>query len=76
MIVMGILKVVTKVLGSSVFRNIKSKVGGAGKLNHNAIVSDAFIDLVKLLVVVGLAIYALKTGDWAGAEKAQDLIGN
>ena len=71
---MGILKIAGKILGSSVFRNIRSKVGGAGKMNQGAIVSDAMIDLVKILIVGGIIIYALKTGDWAGAGKAEEMI--
>ncbi|MCH8860716.1 MAG: hypothetical protein IH843_06240 [Thaumarchaeota archaeon] len=71
---MGILKVVSKVLGSSIFRNIKSKTGGVGKINFSAITGDSIIDIIKYGVMVGLIIYALKTGDWASAEKAKDFI--
>lgn len=71
---MGILKVVSKVLGSSIFRNIKSKVGGVGKINLQAIVSDSIIDIIKYGILLGLIIYALKTGDWEGAEKGKGFI--
>ena len=74
MIVMGILKVVTKILGSSVLRNIKSKVGGAGNVNKQAILSDSAIDIIKYGALVALVVYALITGDWTGAEKGKDFI--
>lgn len=73
---MGILKVVTKILGSSVLRNIKSKTGGVGNVNKGAITGDAIIDIVKYATLLGLVIYALITGDWESAEKGKDFIGN
>jgi len=71
---MGILKIASKLLGSSIFRNIKSKVGGAGKINLQAIASDSVIDIIKYGVLVGLIIYALKTGDWEGADKGRNFV--
>ncbi len=73
---MGLLKIGAKILGSSVFRNIKSKVGGVGKMDNQAIAGDVIIDIVKLIIIGGIIIYALKTGDFAGAENAKDLLGN
>jgi len=73
---MGILKVVTKILGSSVLRNIKSKTGGVGNVNKGAITGDAIIDIIKYAALLGLVVYALVTGDWTGAEKGKDFIGN
>lgn len=71
---MGILKFASKVLGSSIFRNIKSKVGGAGKINLQAIASDSVIDIIKYGVMIGLVIYAIVSGNWDTAEKAKDFI--
>ncbi len=73
---MGILKIVTKVLGSSVFRNIKSKVGGMGNINRDSIGGDMVYDLIKLLIIASLIVYAIKTGDWETAEKGKDFIQN
>ncbi len=73
---MGLLKIAGKILGSSVFRNLKSKVGGAGKMDNQAITGDVIIDIVKLIIVGVIVIYALKTGDFAGAENAKDLLDN
>ncbi len=73
---MGILKVVTKILGSSVLRNIKSETGGVGKVNLKAIFSDSTIDIIKYGSLIALVIYALITGDWEGAENAKDLLDN
>lgn len=74
MIVMGLLKIVSKVLGSSIFRNIKSKTGGVGKINLKAIIGDSIIDIIKYGVMVGLIIYAIVTGDWESAEKGKTFI--
>lgn len=71
---MGLLKIVGKILGSSVLRNIKSKTGGVGNVNKQAIVPDSAIDIIKYGALVALIIYALITGDWEGAEKGKDFI--
>ncbi len=71
---MGILKIAGKILGSSVFRNIKSKVGGVGNVDKQAIISDSAIDIIKYGALVALVIYALVTGDWEGAEKSKGFI--
>lgn len=71
---MGLLKIVSKVLGSSILRNIKSETGGVGKINLKAITGDSIIDIIKYGVMVGLIIYAIVTGDWESAEKGKTFI--